>query len=399
MIERARDLAAQLSTWRREIHMFPELGFQETRTAALVAGVLDSLGYRTRTGVGRTGVVGERGAGRPVVAVRADMDALPVKEESGAPYASQTPGVMHACGHDAHTAMALGAATLLAGVSLPGTVRLLFQPAEEMEDDEGLGGAQRLVQDGAMDGVEAVLALHVHGGLPVGQISVDPGPVSAGVDSFWATITGRGGHGAYPHKGLDPIHTAAHVLLALHGIVSRRVDPLAPAVLTVGSIHGGQANNVIPDKVEIAGTIRYAKPEVQALIHEEMERALSIARTLGGNYSLRIRRGSPPVVNDGVVAALVEQVATAFLGPGSVRHGEKGMGAEDFAVLAALAPGALFRLGCRIDGDERSIHNPNFDLDEACLPLGAALLAETALRLLGQGEARAAMRVDKDSQL
>jgi amidohydrolase len=399
MLTRAKQLAEQLILWRRDIHQHPELGFRETRTARLVAEVLESLGYEVRRGVGKTGVVGERGAGRPVVAIRADMDALPVVEESGVPYASRTPGVMHACGHDAHTAMALGAATLLAGVSLPGTVRLLFQPAEEMEDEEGLGGAQRLVQDGAMDGVEAVLALHVHGGLPVGQIAVDPGPVSAGVDSFWATVTGRGGHGAYPHKGLDPIHLAAHVVLALHGIVSRRVDPLAPAVLTVGAIHGGQANNVIPEKVEIAGTIRYQTSEIQARIHEEMERALSIARTLGGDYALRIRRGSPPVVNDGAVADLVEQVARGLLGPDAVRHGEKGMGAEDFAVLAALAPGTLFRLGCRIEGDERSIHNPTFDLDEACLPLGAALLAETALRLLGQGEARAAACIDKASHL
>ncbi len=384
MLDGAKQLAEQLVHWRRDIHQHPELGFRELRTALLVAEVLEPLGYAVRRQVGKTGVVGERGTGRPIVAIRADMDALPVVEESGAPYASRTPGVMHACGHDAHTAMALGAATLLAGRSLPGTVRFLFQPAEEMEDDEGLSGAQRMVHDGAMDGVEAVVALHIHGGLPVGQIAVDPGPVSAGVDSFWATVTGRGGHGAYPHKGLDPIHTAAHVVLALHGIVSRRIDPLAPAVLSVGSIHGGQANNVIPEKVEIAGTIRYDTPEVQARIHEEMDRALSIARTLGGDYALRIRRGSPPVVNDAAVAAVVEQAATDLLGPGSVRHGERGMGAEDFAVLAALAPGAFFRLGCRIDGDERSIHNPNFDLNEACLPLGAALLAETALRLLGQ---------------
>ena len=162
------------------------------------------------------------------------------------------------------------------------------------------------------------------------------------------------------------------------------MDPLAPAVLSIGAVHGGQANNVIPQAVEIAGTVRYTRPEIQALIREEMERALSIARTLGGDYALRSRRGAPPVVNDGEVAGLVEEVALALLGPGTVRHGERGMGAEDFAVLAALAPGAFFRLGCRIEGDERSIHTPNFDLNEACLPLGAAMLAETALRLLRQ---------------
>ncbi len=385
MLQRARGIQEQLTAWRRELHMHPELGFQEARTAALVADVLRSLGCRVQTGVGGTGVVGELGNGSPVIAVRADMDALPIHEENEVPYASQIPGVMHACGHDAHTAIALGVATLLAQETFPGTVRFLFQPAEEVADEEGRSGAVRMAQDGAMDGVDAVMALHIHAGAPVGEISLEPGPASAGVDSFSAVIRGQGAHGAYPHKGLDPIHLAAHAVLALHGIVSRRVNPFDPAVITVGSIHGGQAANVIPEEVELSGTIRYESSEVQEQLHAEMERALGTARSLGGDYDLRIQVGGRPVVNDERIVTLLSQVATDLLGEGSVKPREKGMGAEDFSVFTSMAPGAMFRLGCRIEGDERKGHNPRFDLDEGCLPVGAAILAEAVLRYLRGG--------------
>ena len=385
MLDRAHEIQSQLTGWRREIHMHPELGFRETRTATLVAEKLESLGYEVRTGVGRTGVVGERGQGKPTIAIRADMDALPVQEANDVTYASQLPGVMHACGHDAHTAIAMGVATLLARESFPGTIRFLFQPSEEMSDEEGFSGAPRMIQDGAMEGVDAVIALHVHGGSPVGEITVDAGPATAGVDGFWATITGRGAHGAYPHKGLDPIHISAHVILALHGIVSRRVNPFDPAVITVGAIHGGVAGNVIPQDVEIKGTIRYQDPEVQSQLHAEIERALEIARTMGGDYELGFRNGPPPVVNDAGIAGLIREVGADLLGAEHVKPREPGMGAEDFAMLAALAPGAMFRLGCLIEGDERKAHGPYFDIDERCLPIGVAVLAEAALRLLRQG--------------
>jgi amidohydrolase len=385
MLEGARGIMEQLVGWRRDIHMHPELGFQETRTSALVAEELGSLGYRVQTGVGRTGVVGERGDGPPVVAIRADMDALPIQEENDVSYASQIPGVMHACGHDAHTAIALGVATLLARETFPGTVRFLFQPAEEVADEEGLSGAPRMAQDGAMDGVDAVMALHVNAGAPVGEISLEAGPSSAGVDSFWAVIRGRGAHGAYPHKGLDPVYLSAHVILALHGIVSRRLNPFDPAVITVGSIHGGRVTNVIPEEVELSGTIRYESSAVQEQIHAEMERALATARTLGGDYDLTIRIGGGPVINDPRIVALFSQVAGDLLGEDRVKPREKGMGAEDFSVFTSMAPGAMFRLGCRIEGDERKGHNPAFDLDERCLPIGAAILAEAALRYLRAG--------------
>jgi amidohydrolase len=390
MLARARSIQTQLVAWRRDIHMHPELGFEETRTAALVARVLADLGYRVRTGVGKTGpsallgtgVVGERGTGGPVVAIRADMDALPIQEANDVPYASLTPEVMHACGHDAHTAIALGVATLLAKEEFPGTVRFLFQPSEEKSDDEGLSGAQRMIEDGALDGVDTILALHVNVAAAAGDINLIAGPTSAGVDTFWAAVTGTGVHGAYPHLGLDPIHLAAHVILALHGIVSRRVNPFDAAVITVGSIHGGQASNVIPERVSLSGTIRYQEPAVQTLIHAEIERALAVARALGGDYELRIEEGSPPVINDERVVAVLHQAAADLLGEEHVRPWEMGMGAEDFSAFTALVPGAMFRLGCRIEGDERKGHNPRFDIDEDCLPVGAAILAEAALRLL-----------------
>lgn len=382
MLDRANALQEQLSAWRRQIHQNPELGFREERTASLAAAVLGSLGYRVRTGVGRTGVVGERGEGHPVVAIRADMDALPIQEENEVPYASCVPGVMHACGHDAHTSILMGVATLLAAETFPGTVRLLFQPAEEVSDAEGFSGAPRMVQDGAMDGVDAVLALHVYPGSPVGEVDVNAGPASAGVDTFWATISGQGVHGAYPHKGIDPIHITAHVILALHAIISRRVSPLDAGVISLGSVHAGRAANVIPEKVEISGTIRYLEPGVQQVLHTEIERALGVARALGGDYALKLEIGDPPMVNDPAVVEVIRHVATDLVGEENLKVRKQTMGAEDFGRFSSLAPGAMFGLGAKIEGEERRGHSPTFDLDEGCLPVGAAVLAETALRLL-----------------
>jgi len=382
LLERAQEIEEQLVAWRREFHMRPELGFQETRTAARVAKELESLGYRVRTGVGRTGVVGDLGQGHPVVAIRADMDALPIQEANEVPYASQVPGVMHACGHDSHTAIALGVATLLAQETFPGTVRFLFQPAEEVGDEEGISGAHRMVEDGAMAEVDAVLALHVDCSVPVGDITIAAGPVSAGVDSFFANIIGKGGHGAMPHQVVDPIYIAGHVILALHGIVSRHLHPTAPAVVSIGSIHGGQAENVIPRQVEISGTIRFMRTPVRKQIHAEIERALGVAQALGGDYALRFEPGDLPMINDAGVVELIQEVAAGWLGEEHIHPTRPEMGAEDFGAFSELAPGAMFMLGARIEGDERKAHNPRFDIDERCLPIGAAILAEAALRRL-----------------
>ncbi len=383
MLERAEEIAEQLIAWRRDFHQHPELGFQETRTAARVAEELEELGYEVETGLGRTGVVAERGTGEPVVAVRADMDALPIQEENDVPYASKNPGVMHACGHDAHVAIALGVATLLADAALSGTLRFLFQPAEETVDDEGKSGAQRMIEDSAMEGVDTVLALHVDSGEPVGRILVNEGPASAGVDSFHAAILGDGGHGAYPHTVIDPIHIAGHVILGLHAIVSRKIHPTEPAVISIGSIHGGKADNVIPERVELSGTIRYMETEVQEQLHAGIEQALHIARAMGGDYRLKIERGYPPMSNHPETVRLLRQVSADLLGADNVEPGRLEMGAEDFGFYGEMARCAMFGLGCKIRDDERKHHNPRFDIDERCLPIGAAVLAEAVLRLLG----------------
>ncbi|MCZ7552609.1 MAG: peptidase M20 [Anaerolineae bacterium UTCFX2] len=382
MLEKSQAIAAQLVEWRRDFHRHPEGGFREHRTAQRVAETLQALGYRVRSGVGRTGVVGDLGEGAPLVAVRADMDALPIVEANDVPYASQNPGWMHACGHDSHTAMALGAARLLAGVDLPGTVRFLFQPSEEANDAEGMSGAPRMIEDGAMEGVERVLALHVDPATPVGQICLRVGPASGGVDSWFATIRGEGGHGSAPHKTVDPIYLCGHVILAINGVISRRLDPFAPAVLSIGSLRAGQAENVIPDQVELNGTIRYMDPEIQKVVHAELERAFELARTLGGDYNLRIEVGTPPMINDAGVVKLIESVAGDLLGAENVLLQPDGLGAEDFGCFSEIAPGAMFSLGSQIEGDPRLAHNPRFDIDERCLPIGTAILAESVLRIM-----------------
>ncbi|MGD2040787.1 MAG: amidohydrolase [Anaerolineae bacterium] len=386
MLERAQEIAERLVAWRRDFHMHPELGFEETRTAGRVAQTLEDLGYQVRTGVGKTGVVADRGQGAPVIAIRADMDALPIQEGNDVEYASQVPGVMHACGHDVHTAIGLGVATLLSKEAYPGTIRFLFQPAEEVADDEGISGAPRMIEDGAMEGVDAVFGLHVDVETDVGDVVVAAGPVSAGVDTLFATITGRGGHGAIPHKALDPIYLSAHVVMALYGIASRRLNPFEPAVISFGSIHGGQAGNVIPEEVQLSATIRYMEPEVQRAIHTEIERALNIAQALGGGYSYEIEIGYPPMYNDARISRLLAEVGDDLLGAGHNQPGEKHLGAEDFGFFSKIAPGAMFMLGCRLPGDQRRAHHPLFDVDERCMPIGAAILAEAALRLLRNEE-------------
>ncbi len=387
MLKRANEIRDKLFTYRHDFHKNPEVGFTEVRTSAKVAEVLASLGCRVRTNVGKTGVVGELGEGLPMVAIRADMDALPLQEENLTDYASQVRGVMHACGHDAHTAILLGVAELISKEDhLPGTVRLLFQPSEEAADAQGFSGAQRMVQDGAMQGgVGMALALHVSAHIPVGQISVASGPASGGVDSFRGSLIGSGGHGSRPHETVDPIYLAAHVLLALHGIVSRRINPFDPAVISVGSIHAGTADNVIPGQVDVTGTIRFMEAAVQEQLHTEIDKAFAVAKALGGDYRLTFEIGGVPMINDARVVSLIQQVATDLISSENIVPPQPGLGAEDFGIFSELAPGAMFSLGCKIEGDEREHHNSRFDVNDECLPYGVALLAETALRYLRSG--------------
>ena len=389
MLGRAQELSDRWVVLRRELHRYPELGFQEHHTAQLIQERLADLGIPFRAEVARTGVVGEIGQGGRCIALRADMDALPIQEENEVPYASQVPGVMHACGHDVHVACLLGAAQLLVEEAkagrLPGRVRLLFQPSEENQDDEGLSGAMRMVNEGAMEGVDAVIALHVWTDLPLGTMAVREGTATAYPDKFLLKVKGQGAHGAFPHMGFDAITLSAQVINALQTVVSRRLDPTRGKVLTVGTIHGGSKDNVLAGEVTMTGTLRTFEPETREQLISEMERACGVARALGGDFELTVIRGYDPVVNDPSMTAFVRQVGADLLGAENVRELRLEMGGEDFSYLGQKAPGCFFWLGGMAPGEPKRLHHhPQFDVDEHCLPLGVALLAELAIRYLRQ---------------
>ena len=385
MLKQSHAIYEDLVHWRRDFHMHPELGFTEQRTAEIVAKELEKMGYKVRRGVGRTGVVADLGdANGPMIAIRADMDALPILEAADREYASLNPGVMHACGHDSHTAMALGVAVLLTKEKFPGRVRFLFQPSEEAGDDEGISGAPRMIADGALEGVDFVIAQHVDPQAPVGTMGIIAGPASGGVDSWYGKIFGVGGHGAHPQETVDPFYILAHIIMALNAIVSRRLNPFQPAVVSIGTIKGGFAQNVIPDQVEITGTLRYADPQIHPQIREEIKRAFEIARNLGGNYELKFEYGGPPMINHTAAADLLSEAGIAVLGRENVHPMTPTLGAEDFGAFTEKVPGAMFTLGTLIAGDERTIHHPRFDIDERAMPVGTALLAEAVLQYLRQ---------------
>jgi amidohydrolase len=382
-------LESQLSAWRRDIHAHPELGFEEHRTARLVADALRSMGVAVETGVGGTGVVGRLGQGPPAVGLRADMDALPIQEANDVPYASRVPGVMHACGHDAHVAMLLGVADLLSGSqpTFPGEVRFLFQPSEEDCDAEGRSGAPRMIEDGALDGLDAVLALHVDSEAAAGTVGVRSGYVTAAVDFYTATIIGSGCHSAFPHEGVSPISILAQVIQAVQNIRALRVDPLEPAIISIECVRAGEGVGVIPDKAHLNGNIRTYDEQVRKQLHRELERALSLARSSGGDYRLTIQSYSPATYNDPTVAEVVATVAREIGAPNAVFEPQPRLYGEDFSAMARKVPGVMAFLGVRAGKEPRPLHSPTFDLDESALPLGVAVLAGSAIRLLRAAQA------------
>jgi len=374
----AAALRQQLVAWRRDFHMHPELGFQEHRSAGLIADQLRALGYRVQTGVATTGVVGLLEGRRPgpVVMLRFDMDALPLTEENDAEYASQNPGVMHACGHDAHMAMGLGVATLLAQHvdEMTGTLKLVFQPGEE-----GMNGAEVMVQAGVMENPrpDVFLATHVWNDAPVGTLNVSPGAVMAAAEKWTCTVRGNGGHGAMPHQTVDPIVAVAQIVSALQTVVSRNVSPLETAVVTVGSVHGGDAFNIIPAQVDLSGTIRTYSPQVREMVLRRVREVVQgVATACGVTAELEITRLTPAVINDADVASVVRAAAEAVVGPENVLSGGRTMGSEDAAYFMQDVPGCYFFVGSA--NPERGLnaphHNPRFDLDEDALVLGVAVL-------------------------
>jgi amidohydrolase len=372
---------------RRILHQWPELGFQEKRTSALVAERLQALGIEVRTGVAQTGVLGTlrgNGAGKTVL-LRADMDGLPIEEASGAPYASQNHGVMHACGHDGHTAILLTTARVLAQrrQQFAGTVKFAFQPAEELPP----GGAKKMIEEGVLEQprVDATFGLHLWNGLPVGKIGVDEGPIMASVDRFDIVIQGIGSHGAYPHTGVDPIVVGSHVVAALQTVVSREVPPLAPVVVTVGTFQGGTAFNVIPSHVELSGTVRIMDTRIRDEMPVRLERIVrGITSGMRAEYSFNYAFGYPMTVNDVSRAQFARRVGGAIVGDGNVVSAGMTMGAEDMSYFLNAVPGCYLRLGSG-NPDHGVIHPHHsalFNFDEAALPIGVEILTQLTLAYL-----------------
>lgn len=366
---------------RRDLHQYPELGFEETRTATLAAERLKSLGYDVRSGVGKTGVVAVRPAGRRCVLLRADMDALPVEETNDVPYRSRHSGKMHACGHDGHVAIGLEVARRLAAVRLGGTVKLAFQPAEEVSH-----GAQAMIADGVLDApkVDAAFGIHLWNDLPVGTVGVMPGPIMASVDEFDITILGRGGHAAAPHQTVDPVLTAAHVVTALQSLVARRRNPLEEGVVSVTQVNAGHAFNVIPGRADLRGTVRTFGgkfwDDAPSLVEET---AQGIAAAFGARAEVRYRRLSGPLVNDERMAALMAEVAAEVVGKDSVKSGVRTMGGEDMSYFLQKVPGCFAFVGSGPKaGKAAPHHSAGFDIDEEALVIGAELMSQVALRYL-----------------
>lgn len=374
---------------RRDLHRHPELGFKETRTASVVARELRNLGLEIATGIAETGVVALLEGARPgpTILLRFDMDALPIQEETGAEYASQNPGVMHACGHDGHIAIGLTVARLLHAhrKDLAGAVKLVFQPAEE-----GLGGAKRMIEEGVLQTPRPTTALGVHlwNNKPLGWVGITPGPTMAAADIFTVRIIGKGGHGAMPHETVDPVVAAAQIVSSLQTIVGRNVPPTKTAVVTVAAIHGGKAFNVIPSQVDIKGTLRAFDPDVRQLVIERFNAIVhSIAQGMGCQATIKIESLTPALVNDPQVAARVQNIVRRILPDCNLETDYQVMGSEDMAFFLQETPGCFILVGsANVEkGLDASHHHPRFDFDERALPIAAAIIAEAAAEYLSTG--------------
>lgn len=369
---------AELKDWlveiRRTIHMHPELGFEEVETSKLVAQWLEKFGLEVKTGIAKTGVVGLLRGAKPgkTVAIRADMDALPIEEANEVPYRSQIKGKMHACGHDAHTTILLGVARFFSPLreQIKGNIKWIFQPAEE-----GGGGGKIMAEEGVLEDpkVDAIFGAHVYPDLSIGQVGIHEREGLAATDRFIIKLLGKGGHGAYPHLCKDPILAAGHLITQIHSIVSRNVPPLDSAVITIGKINGGTAFNIIPDEVELIGTVRSLTPQVREILKRRLEEEVQgIARSFSIDYQFTFNYGYPALINDPAMSRLVADVCTRAVGQENVIYVKPSMGGEDFAYYLQKVPGAFFRLGCRNEqkGIVQTFHNANFNIDEDVLPFG-----------------------------
>ena len=383
LLNRAVELAEEVAEWRRELHTMPEILYDVHQTAAFVAEKLKEFGVdAVETGIGRTGVVGiikGNGGDGPVVGLRADMDALPIMEATGKPWASKNPGKMHACGHDGHTAMLLGAARQLAETrNFSGSVAVIFQPAEE-----GGAGGRAMVDDGMMEkfGIGRVFGMHNMPGLPVGEFAIRPGPIMACADQFDITVKGKGGHAAMPHKTIDPIVVSSHIVTALQSIVSRRADPLHSLVVSVTTFHAGDAHNVIPETVKLSGTLRALRQEMRELGRERLIAIVEgVAKTMGASATVNYMEGYPVTMNDEGQTAFAVDIARRVAGDKAVEDNTLPvMGGEDFSFMLNARPGAFIFMG---NGDTANLHHPEYDFNDEAIAHGMSYwvtLAETAL--------------------
>lgn len=369
--------------WRRDLHRIPETAFQEKQTSAYVANYLNVLNLEVQTGIAQHGVIGLMKTGRPgpTLLIRADMDALPLKEDTGLNFASENEGVMHACGHDAHMAMVLGAATVINKIinRINGNIKFLFQPAEE-----GPGGAKPMIEAGAMDNprVDYSVGCHVQPNIPEGSIGARPGPFMAAMDRFDIVIKGRGGHAAMPHQCIDALEVGVQVVNALQRIVSRHMNPFEPTVVTVGTFNSGTAYNIIPAKAEISGTTRTFNKEIWQTWKPRLEKVVrGVCESMGADFEMKYSKGYPSIINDESMAELVNRCAEKVVGKDYIVVPEKTMGGEDFGFYLEKSKGCFFSIGVGRDGSV-PLHNPKFDLNEEVLLLGIETYCHIALELL-----------------
>ena len=391
-LEQAEELFPYTQSMRRDFHMHPELGFKEIRTGGIVAKELEALGMEVTKGVGKTGVVGllEGVKPGPTLLIRFDMDALPMSEDTGAEYASQTPGVMHACGHDGHTAIGLTVAKMLHAhrEDLAGTVKFCFQPSEEGFNGEEVSGAEMMIRDGVLDGpkVEKTLSLHLWNEKPLGWVNVAKGPVMAGAEQFSIKLTGKGGHGAAPHTTVDPIVAAAQIVTALQSIAARNVAPLHAAVISVTTLHSGTAFNIIPQEAELTGTIRTFDLSVRKMVLERFDQIVrGVAESMGCKVDILVQRVTPAVINNDTVAAKVQESARRLFPETELDTSNYlTMGAEDMAFMQEKVEGCYFFIGSNNSEKhlDYSHHHPKFDFDEEALVRGSALMASAVADML-----------------
>ncbi|WJQ80201.1 M20 metallopeptidase family protein [Brevibacillus brevis] len=384
--ELLKEMEPQIISWRRHLHQHPELSFQEEKTPALIAEILRGLHFdEVRTGVGGRGVMGVLRGGRPgkVVALRADFDALPIQDQKDVPYKSTVPGVMHACGHDAHTSQLLGLASVLAAhrEQFAGEIRFVFQHAEE----ENPGGAIQMVQDGAVESVDAIFGVHLWSMFPVGKVFISAGPLMANTDDFSIAIKGKGGHGAVPEETVDSIVIGSQIVGHLQTIASRNVSPLESVVVTVGTFHGGDSTNIIADSCRLTGTVRSFLPDVRDRAEQRLtEIAEGTAVMMGGSATVVYERGYPAVINHEKETAIAREAAIAAFGAGRVESMKPLMGGEDFSYYLEKVPGAYLFVGA---GNPEKLatyphHHPRFDIDEDAMLIAGELLGRTALHYL-----------------